>query len=199
MNWRGGFLGGLSIFFSVLFFLSCRLSFASRDDISGQITRAAERALEIGDVRPALVWVGQEDEDEVREAFAEVGTVRKLGIPARQLADRYFIETLLRLYLRRLGLAYTGMEDIQEPGQVFLAANEALEKGSVNALAAEVSELVEQGVRARFDKALIKKKHMDNSVEAGREYVDAYVDYIRYLEQIHLAASGVQKEPAADK
>lgn len=186
MNRRGGFLGGLSIFFSVLFFLSCRLCFAYQDDISGQITRAAERALEISDVRPALVWVGQEDEDEVREVFSEAGTVRKLGIPARQLADRYFIETLLRLYLRRLGLTYTGMEDIQEPDQVFLAANEALEKGSVNALAAEVSELVAQGISARFDKVLIKRKQMDNSVEAGREYVDAYVDYIRYLEQIHL-------------
>lgn len=199
MNWRGTFLGGFSVFFSVLFFFSCRLSFAYQDDISGQITRAAERALEIGDVRPALVWVGREDEDEIREAFAETGTVRKLGIPARQLADRYFIETLLRLYRRRLGLSYTGMKDIQEPGQVYLAANEALEKGSANALAAEVAELVAQGIRARFDKALIKKKQMDNSVEAGREYVDAYVDYIRYLEQIHLDAAGSRKEPAADK
>jgi hypothetical protein len=32
-----------------------------------------------------------------------------------------------------------------------------------------------------------KKKHADESVEAGREYVEAYVRYVHYVEGIHAA------------
>jgi hypothetical protein len=32
--------------------------------------------------------------------------------------------------------------------------------------------------------------HVNDSVEAGREFVEAYVDYVHYVEQIHKDALG---------
>lgn len=34
-----------------------------------------------------------------------------------------------------------------------------------------------------------KKKHINESVEAGRKYVESYVTFIHYIEKLHLAAS----------
>ena len=40
------------------------------------------------------------------------------------------------------------------------------------------------------EKALQKKRHVDDSVQAGREFVEAYVEYVHYVEGIHKAALG---------
>ncbi len=42
-------------------------------------------------------------------------------------------------------------------------------------------------IREKFEKALEARKHKDDSVEAGREYVAAYVAYVHYVEGIHAA------------
>jgi hypothetical protein len=35
------------------------------------------------------------------------------------------------------------------------------------------------------------RKHADESVEAGREYVEAYVQYVHYVERLQVDASGI--------
>lgn len=176
------------MFFCVLF----PLAPASADKYSliGPVIKSGQRALEIGDVRPALVWVSEKDEDEIKEVFAQTKEVRKLGIEARLFADRYFLETLVRIHRRAQGLAFTGMKDIEEPREIILAADEALENGSVKALAGEIADLVSSEIEKRFDAVLVKAKHSDGSAEAGRDYAAAYIDYIRYMEKVHAAALG---------
>jgi hypothetical protein len=39
--------------------------------------------------------------------------------------------------------------------------------------------------RKRFADAHEKKRYAGRSVEAGREYVDAYVEYVHFVERIH--------------
>jgi hypothetical protein len=34
------------------------------------------------------------------------------------------------------------------------------------------------------------KKNKDESVEAGREYVEVYIDYVHYVEGLHKAIGG---------
>ena len=36
----------------------------------------------------------------------------------------------------------------------------------------------------------LAKKHKDESVEAGREYVEAYVAFVHYVEELHNMISG---------
>lgn len=46
------------------------------------------------------------------------------------------------------------------------------------------------GVKERFKRVVETKKHKDESVEVGREYVEAYVQYVHYVEGIHNAVAG---------
>jgi len=49
------------------------------------------------------------------------------------------------------------------------------------------------GIKKRFNEALEKKKHTDDSVEAGRDFVEAYVQYLHFIEGIHnLIAKGAE-------
>jgi len=44
---------------------------------------------------------------------------------------------------------------------------------------------VRDGIRKRFAEVAEKKKHANDSVEAGREFVEAYVQYVHFVEGIH--------------
>ena len=66
--------------------------------MDGPVVKAAQKALETGNVNLALIWVQKTDEAEIRKAFDQTVTVRKLSPEARALADRYFFETLVRLH-----------------------------------------------------------------------------------------------------
>ncbi len=59
------------------------------------------------------VWVLPDDEAEFRETFEQTLTVRELGDEARQLADRAFFETLVRLHRMGEGASYTGLKCCQ--------------------------------------------------------------------------------------
>lgn len=52
-------------------------------------------------------------------------------------------------------------------------------------LRAEIAKSVQEGIRKRFADVLDKKKHADESIEAGRLYVAAYVEYAHYIEALH--------------
>jgi arylamine N-acetyltransferase len=68
------------------------------DSVRGPVVAAARAALEAGDARLVLHWVAPQDEALVTAAFQEAVTVRALGPDAQRLADRHFLETLVRLH-----------------------------------------------------------------------------------------------------
>jgi hypothetical protein len=69
-----------------------------------------------------------------------------------------------------------------------------------NEVIATVTAHVAEGVRERFVRARDAKANADASVEAGRAYVAAYVDYMHYVEALHVAgaASAEAHEARAD-
>lgn len=170
------------------------------DSLDGPVVNDARAALGKGDPAGVLKWVRSEAEDEIRAAFARTLEVRSLGDSARQLADRHFFETLVRVHRAGEGEAFTGLKPAGhvEPG--IAAADAALESGSGARLMRDLAEAVETGVRKRFDLALARRKHANDSVEAGREYVEAYVDYVHFVENVHrLAEQGAPHTHAAAK
>jgi hypothetical protein len=68
---------------------------------------------------------------------------------------------------------------------VVVAADKALASGSVDALSAKIGNAVRGGIRKRFADMMEKKKRVNDSVKAGREYVAAYVEYVHFIEGIH--------------
>ena len=169
----------------------CYLLFAGTarahcDTMNGPVVTAAKAALEKADVTPVLKWVKKENEQEIKTAFQKTLAVRAKGPEAKELADRYFFETLVRIHRAGEGAPYTGLKD--EPVEPIVAmSDKALETGSADEMVKKISGHVAEGIKERFNKALAAKRHADDSVEAGREFVEAYVQYTHYVEGIHTA------------
>lgn len=160
------------------------------DTLDGPVVITAKAALEKGDVTPVLKWVNKESEAEIRDAFKNTLAARKQGDAAKELADRYFFETLVRVHRAGEGAPYTGLQPAGTVEPAIAAADKALDTGKIDALAKEIAEGVVTGIRRRFDRVLEAKKHADDSVTAGREYVAAYVEYVHYVERLHAEAAG---------
>lgn len=163
--------------------------FAHCDTMSGPVIKAAQKALESEDIKPVLIWVRKNDEAEIKKAFEKTLAVRKLNPEARELADMYFFETLVRVHRAGEGAPYTGVKPAGTEIEPAVAlADKALDTGSADTLVKEITNHIAQGIKERFNGAIEKKKHLNESVEAGREYVEAYVTFVHYVEGIHLAA-----------
>ncbi|MBI5487080.1 MAG: hypothetical protein HY905_07085 [Deltaproteobacteria bacterium] len=158
------------------------------DTLDGPVVAAARKALESGDVNLVLLWVQPDDEPAIREAFQRTLTVRALGDAARELADSYFFETLVRIHRAGEGAPYTGLKPAAgDLGPVVPAADQALESGSVDALVDLVTAAVQEGIRQRFAAAMERKNYGPGDVAAGREYIEAYVPFLHYAEGIYEA------------
>ena len=73
-------------------------------------------------------------------------------------------------------------------GPAIPAADKAIETGSERDLVQLVTEKVQDGLRKHLNEVLAKKNFAPDDVAAGREYVEAYVTYIHYVEGLYEAA-----------
>jgi len=176
----------IAIVFCLLLFHPV-ISGAHCDTLDGPVVKAAKIALAKGDITPVLKWVKKEQEKGIREAFKKTLSVRTKGPEAKELADMYFFETLVRFHRAGEGASFTGLKPAGAVEPIVAEADKALETGSIDTLTTEMSKHLTNGVKERFDRALEKKKHMNESVDAGREYVEAYVEYVHYIESLHKA------------
>ena len=159
------------------------------DTLNGPVVMAAKLALKAGDVTPVLKWVQPAAENEVRAAFIRTLEVRAAGSAARDLADTWFFETLVRLHRAGEGEAYTGLKPaVSDPGLEL--ADRALETASPDELVKAVAAHVTEGMRSRYARAAEARQHADHNLEAGRAYVAAYVDYVHFVEALHAALAG---------
>ncbi len=156
------------------------------DTTGGPIIPEAKAALENRDVTPMLKWVKQDNEAEIKATFAKAVAVRAKGPEAKELADQYFLETLVRLHRAGEGAPYTGIKD--KPVEPIVAmADKALADGSADAMIKKMSGHMEYAILEKFNKVLEAGKNKDKSVEAGRKFVEAYVIFMHYIEGIHAA------------
>ena len=186
---RAGSLAAASLFIGVLL-LAPGGAFAHCDGLDGPVVTAARQALEKDDVSRVLVWVQKKDEAEVRKAFERTLAVRKLGREARELADTYFFETLVRVHRAGEGAPYTGLKPAGlDLGPAIPAADRALETGDVEPLVQLLAGSMEKGLRERFSEARSARNYPAGNVEAGREYIEKYVPFIHYVERLYRAAT----------
>jgi len=167
------------------------------DTMDGPVIADARVALDKGTITPVLKWIKPEVEAELKEAFAKTLTVRKTGEAAREIADVWFFETLVRIHRTGEGAPYTGLKAAgSEVDPVILEADNSLVTGKVEPLSHEVSEQIAHAITQRFERVHNASKERDHSVEAGREYVEAYVDYVHFVE--NAAKLGAHHEEPAE-
>jgi len=177
------------VIFEMLFLYSNNAN-AHCDTLDGPVVESARHALTTGDVTPVLKWVSTDDEQLIRIAFQNTMEVRKLGGQAQKLADMYFFETLVRIHRAGEGASYTGLKPGAGVDPAIALADKALESGSVDKLVGVLTDATAKGIRERFHRALEKSKHVDESLAAGREFVEAYVIFTHYVEGLHASVKG---------
>lgn len=169
-----------------MIFLSADETLAHCDTMDGPVVKAAQRALLTKNANLVLIWVQEKDEPEITQRFRQTLAVRRLNRDARELADNYFFETVVRLHRAGEGEPYTGLKPAgMDFGPIVPVADKALESGTSEALLKLFAVSDHSDIQKRFTEAITKKNFDPNNVEAGRAYVKAYVSFLHHLEHLH--------------
>ncbi len=164
--------------------------FAHCDGMDGPVITAAKQALEAGDVNTVLLWVPKKDEAEIRNAFQKTLAVRKLNPEAKELADMYFFETLVRIHRAGEGEPYTGIKPAgRDLGPAIPAADKAIAEGKLEPLYKILTNKIHDGLHEKYQEVMKKKDFKKDDVAAGREFVEAYVPFLHYVEALYEAAA----------
>ena len=144
------------------------------DSMDGPVVTAARKALESRDVDLVLPFVRKEGEAEVARAFAAAERARDAGADAREVADLYFFETVVRIHRAGEGAPNTGLKPAGlGHGPVIPVAETGIESGSPGQLTDLLAGYVRDEVRRRFDHLMELKPSVGQDVAHTREYVEA--------------------------
>jgi len=163
------------------------------DTANGPVAESASNAMANGNVAEVLIWVSPEEEDELKSIFKRAKKVYSEGGASAELAKRYFIENVVRLHRQAEGMPFTGLKSAQPEPIAVQTGEVALDTGNLNPVTELLVSEMKKKATELFNQARNAKKHKDESVAAGRRWVDAYVKYIIYVQGLY---SAIQKGPA---
>jgi hypothetical protein len=147
------------------------------------VVAAAIKAIIQNNINYALIWVNPAYEKEIKEAFQNTMKVRVLSPEAEKLADNYFFETLVRLHRIGEGMAYTGIKPAGTPvDKKILAADKSIALGNMSPLNDLVPKDKYAELKKRFEKVMLLKNYDVNNIPAGREYIEAYIQFFHFAE-----------------
>jgi len=144
------------------------------------------KALDAQDVEIALAFVDEASEAEVRTIFEEVSEIRTLRATVREIADRLFTETVVRLHRASEGAPFTGLKPAGlDHGPVIPVAERAIRTGSPDELIGELTHEVEVEVKARLDRVLALRARAHEGLRPAREYTSAMLALQVWSNQVH--------------
>lgn len=170
------------LLFALIVLIPRRAS-AHCDTEDGPAVNDGRKALRSGNINHALKWIFPEGEAELRPIFDKAVKVRALGADAAEVADRHFLENLVRIHRAGEGASYDG---IKPTGTALdprvMAADKAMASGELKPLLALIPADKQHELRHRFEKARALQKFDVDDVAAGRAYIEAYVSFYKYAE-----------------
>ena len=156
------------------------------DGLDGPVVKAAQRALETRNPAFALIWVQEKDEPEIRAVFEQTLAVRALSAQAKDLADRFFFETLVRVHRAGEGAPFTGLKPAgRDLGPAIPAADEAIRAASVEPVLRLLTGVLQERLREQFGEAMAARTFKSDDLAGGRAYVKAYVEFIHFVERVY--------------
>ena len=183
--------GLVPLFILSMLILSTNVTFAHCDTMDGPLIADARKAMGQNNVNYVLKWVSAANESEIRDAFNLVMKVKGLSPEAKELSEKYFFDTLVRIHRAGEGEPFTGVKPSGTPiDDKVLAADKSIEIGNLSPLKNMVSKDILQELTKRFNKVMSLKNFDVNNVAAGREYIEAYVQFFKFAEgekESHLA------------
>jgi hypothetical protein len=170
---------------AMLYFFTGKLN-AHCDTMDGPVVKAAQKSLETGNINYVMIWVQKSDEGEINKAFQNTLNIRKLSKEAQEMADMYFFETVVRLHRMGEGAPYTGIKPAgTDLGEVIPEADKSIEKGNTDKLTEIITNAITKGIAMHFQELMEKKNFNILDINAGREFVKAYVEFVHYVEMIY--------------
>ncbi len=174
----------LSIVFMLLLSMS-QIASAHCDSYDGPVIKDAFKAFDENKVELVLKWVEEEHEAEIKSLFAKTHALKNEDAEIYQIVEKHFLETLVRLHREGEGASYTGLKPAGSTTAIVQMADKALAEKDIKTLSTKLNAHIVQVVNEKYEKAIALSKVKDASVEQGRAYVAAYVDYTHTLEGIH--------------
>ena len=103
------------------------------------------------------------------------------------------METAVRLHRQAEGMTYTGLKPEQPLPEDIAKAEKALQTGDLSPVTKLLTEAMQTKLQDVFAAAYDAKQNKEDSLQAGREWADAYVKYVIY---VHGLYKTIQAGPA---
>ncbi|WML46038.1 DUF6448 family protein [Neobacillus sp. PS3-40] len=194
------FIGALLMALAIIAIVPTMAS-AHCDTMDGPVVADANKAIELNNPSYILKWVQPDDEKGISQIFDLTMKVRTLSPEAKELADNYLFENLIRIHRAGEGAPYTGVKPHGTPiDEKIAAADKSIEVGNLSPLEKLVPKDIMPELQKRLDKVLSLKNFDVNNVKAGREYIESYVSFFHFAEgeeEGHEAGNSEHKMPDA--
>ncbi len=161
--------------------------YAHCDRENGPVAVSAKDALRTGDFDKIVIWVGEDQEEELREKFQQSVEVFQHGGKSAQLAEKYFMESAVRLHRAAEGMPFEGLKPAGPNPPDIESAEKALETGDFEPVKVLLCQKLEEEALKWFRETRSKAENKSESVAAGRAWVDHYVKYITYIHSLYQA------------
>ncbi|MDD4776863.1 MAG: DUF6448 family protein [Fermentimonas sp.] len=182
-NWLKSILTlSLIAFFSII---NIQTASAHCDSFDGPALKDAEKALETNNVDLILKWINADMEAEVVPLFHKTYSLRNGDKEIYEIVKKHFYETFVRLHREMEGAPFTGLKPAGTVAPITMMSDKALATGDFDSLLKALNNHINGVLQEKFDKTEALYKVRDNSVEEGRKYVEAYVDYTHSVEAVH--------------
>lgn len=177
-------LPSLILFMGLMMFSISPVS-AHCDSYDGPVIKEALHALEVNKVELVLKWIYPEQEKEIISLFNKTYSLKGGDKEIYAIVEKHFLETLVRLHRETEGEPYTGLKPAGSMEPIIGMADASIENGSADKVTSALTSHIESDLKLKYQKVLELSKVKDESVQKGRAYVIAYVEYTHTIEALH--------------
>lgn len=179
------FAKGMATIFVLLAALWPLAAQAHCDRVNGPVATDAREALQSGQIAQVAIWVGPDEMAELERVFQQSLAAYQMGGDAKEIAEQYFMSTAVRLHRMAEGFPFTGLKPAQPLPEDIALAEQALETGELQPVTDFLAEEMRVQTEGLFQQVLKEKAEKGESIEAGREWADAYVKYVIFVHDLH--------------
>lgn len=159
--------------------------FAHCDSWDGPVVKDALKALETNNVTMVFKWINKEQEKEITSLFNKTYGLKTKDQEIYKIVEKYFFETMVRLHRETEGAPYTGLKPTGNIKPIIQLTDKSIETNDIKDLTSKLNNHILKVIKEKYDKVAELNKVKDKSVEKGREYVKAYIDYTHTIEALH--------------
>lgn len=170
---------------AVLAVIVSKPALAHCDSYDGPVITDARKALEANNPEPVFKWISSKQEKEVISLFNKTVALKNGDKEIYQVIEKYFFETLVRLHRETEGAPYTGLKAPGTTKQIVQMSDHALSTENIGELVSKLNKHIERVILEKYHKTAELNQTKNESVESGRAFVEAYIDYTHTIEAIH--------------